>query len=279
MATTLTDVPSLSLMVDLAALLALLPASVLGVRARAVPTRMFWIVQGVALAGALTLVLWRLSVAWDGGLGTAVWLSIAATLIVYYGFAWFRKPAIGLLPLLAPYLLVIAGIATVLDIATSPTVRPGAWSDLPEGWVVVHVVVSLATYALVTIAAIAGLSVLLREASLKTKREDAPLVGMLPALREAESLQFRALVAAEIVLGIGIVTGMVLELVAVGAPLVFNHKTVLSLTAFVVLGLLLIAHAKAGLRGRRAARICLVTYLLLTLAYLGVKAVQQFVAI
>jgi ABC-type uncharacterized transport system permease subunit len=59
--------------------------------------------------------------------------------------------------------------------------------------------------------------------------------------------------------------------------LVFDHKTVFSLLAFLVIGILLLLHRVSGLRGRRAARIALLGYLLLTLAYPGVKVVTQII--
>jgi ABC-type uncharacterized transport system permease subunit len=269
----MTALPPFPLIVDFAALIALVPASVLPFRDRAASRGGSWAIQGVALAGALVLVAWRVSVSWDGGLATALWLSIGATLIAYAWFAVLRRPIAGLLPLLAPYLLIVATLATILDIDLPPG-APAVGRALPELWVALHIVVSLSTYALVTLAALAGLAVILREHSLKAKREPG-FVAILPPMREAERLQFRALVAAEIVLGLGIVSGMVLEVAAVGTAIVFDHKTVLSLIAFVVLGVLLISHAKAGLRGRRASRFALAAYLLITLAYPGVKAVHQ----
>lgn len=269
----MTALPPFPLIVDFAALFALIPASVLPFRDRAASRGGFWAVQGMTLAGALVLVGWRVSVSWDGGLATALWLSIGATLIAYACFAVRRRPVVGLLPLLAPYLLVVAILATILDIDQPPG-GPAYGATLPDLWVALHILVSLSTYALVTLAALAGLAVILRERSLKAKREPG-FVAILPPMREAESLQFRALVVAEIVLGLGIVSGMVLEVAAVGSAIDFDHKTVLSFIAFVVLGILLVSHAKAGLRGRRASRFTLAAYLLITLAYPGVKAVHQ----
>ena len=50
-----------------------------------------------------------------------------------------------------------------------------------------------------------------------------------------------------------------------GALLTFDHKTVLTVIAFIVIGALLAAHYRVGLRGRRAARLVLIGYLLVTL--------------
>jgi ABC-type uncharacterized transport system permease subunit len=62
-----------------------------------------------------------------------------------------------------------------------------------------------------------------------------------------------------------------------GGLLPFTHKTLFSLAAFVVIGALLIARNRRGIRGRQAARLALLAYLLLTLAYPGVKFVTDVV--
>jgi len=51
----------------------------------------------------------------------------------------------------------------------------------------------------------------------------------------------------------------------------------LVLLAFAVIGALLVLHYRSGLRGQRAARLVLLAYLLLTLAYPGVKFVTDVV--
>ena len=49
----------------------------------------------------------------------------------------------------------------------------------------------------------------------------------------------------------------------------------LSFLTFLVIVVLLFAHGRTGLRGRRASRLILLAYLLLTLAYPGVKFVTD----
>ena len=70
---------------------------------------------------------------------------------------------------------------------------------------------------------------------------------------------------------------MALQYGETGTLLVLDHKTILTITAFAVIGGLLIAHFKTGLRGRKAARIVLLAYLLLTLGYPGVKFVTDVI--
>ena len=68
---------------------------------------------------------------------------------------------------------------------------------------------------------------------------------------------------------------MALEWNETGRLLIGDHKTLLSLAAFAIIGLVLLLAAQRGLRGRRAARVVLVAWLLLTLAYTGVKFVTD----
>lgn len=259
----------MSLALNLSALAALVPASLLAVRPGAGGGPRLWLALAVAAAGAVGWTAVRIAGHWDPGLGVALWISVAATLLAFAVVVRLRPWAGRLIGLLGPYLLVLAALATVAD---QP--RPaGVVGSLPETWVVIHILVSLTTYALATLAAVAGLSVVLKEAALKAKREGGWRAS-LPAVADADRLQFQLLLAALAVLGIGIASGMALEIAETGRPLAFDHKTVLTLAAFAVVAAILALHAWSGLRGRRAARVVLVAYLLLTLAYPGVKAVR-----
>ena len=81
--------------------------------------------------------------------------------------------------------------------------------------------------------------------------------------------------ASAIVLGCGLVSGMASQYFVDGSLFPFDHKAVLSLIALAVIIVLLVVHRRTGIRGRRAARIVLLAYLLLTLAYPGVKFVTD----
>ncbi|MDH3921061.1 MAG: cytochrome c biogenesis protein CcsA, partial [Rhodospirillales bacterium] len=172
--------------------------------------------------------------------------------------------------ILAPYLCILGILATV-------------WGQVPEqgepygptdSWLVVHILVTMATYGLATIAAVAGAGVFLQERALKRKKPTA-LTRLLPSIADGERLELRLLTIAELGLGVAIVTGMALQYLLSGQVLIVDHRTLLSLLAFAVIGVLLVLHFRSGLRGKRAARWVLVVYLLLTLAFLGVKFVTD----
>jgi ABC-type uncharacterized transport system permease subunit len=98
---------------------------------------------------------------------------------------------------------------------------------------------------------------------------------MLPAVVEAERLSGWLLLASDLVLGVGIATGWATQYFETGTIWRLDHKTLLSLVAFGLISALLLGHRVCGVRGRIAARVVLVAYLLLTLAFPGVKFVTQ----
>ncbi len=261
----------MSLLVNLSAVVSMLPLALLAWRPHPARDRRFWGAVAVATIGAAGWTLIRFGSHWDGGLGAAIWVSAAATVVLFAAISAVSPTMARLSGLLGPYLLIVAVLASVLD-------RPaaGGVGGMPEGWVVVHIAVSLTTYALATLAAVAGLAVFLKERALKAKRPFGISAG-LPAVADAEDLLFRLLSSAEIVLGVGILSGVALSVVSGQGWISVHHKSVLSVVAFVVVGGVLIAHARLGLRGRRAVRGVLAVYLLLTLAYPGVKAVHALI--
>lgn len=260
----------LGLLHNLSALVALVPASLVHLRPRRARDVVYWSVLGVAVAGPLSWAVLLLRDTWHTGLSVALWVTIAVTLVIFTVLAALSAHAWRLTPLLLPYLFVLGVIATIWSRAPEQPLP----ADLPSGWFEVHIFFSVLTYALFTIAAVAGLAVFLQERTLKRKRPSA-LTRLLPAVADGEDLQTRLLVASQVILGAGIVTGMATQYAEDGSLLAFEHKTLFALLAFVVIGLLLVAHRLSGVRGRGAARVVLLGYLLLTLAYPGVKFVTD----
>ncbi|MEQ8166096.1 MAG: hypothetical protein RIC93_08480, partial [Alphaproteobacteria bacterium] len=79
---------------------------------------------------------------------------------------------------------------------------------------------------------------------------------------------------AGVVLLLGLATGMAVEFRSSGQLLVLDHKTLLVLLSFLAIAILLAIHWQSGMRGRQAARWILVAYLLLSLAFPGVKFIS-----
>jgi ABC-type uncharacterized transport system permease subunit len=256
------------------ALAALLPALVLVHRgafgADGRPRPIYWALMAVAVAGPVGWTVAQFGGGWPTGLAMALWLTISVTIVIFSSLAALTRHAVRLTVLVLPYLFGLGVIAVIWSQAPG---RP-LLGTAPDAWIGVHIVVSVLTYALLTLAAVAGLAVFLQERALKNKRLSA-LNRQLPSVADAEDLQVGLLIASVIVLGAGLLTGMATQYMETGSLLVLSHKTVFSLLAFVVICALLGIHYRTGIGGRRAARLVLLAYLLLTLGYPGVKFVTD----
>src|SRR5258708_21342381 len=143
------------LVMNLSALVALLPACLVVQRAAA-RDALFWSTLALAVIVPALTVLGLMEGAWRTGLGAALWLTVAVCLVLYAALAIVSRTAARLAPLLLPYLLALGALATAFGQPPEPSFAPAA----PAAWVVLHIALSIATYALLTIAAVSGLAVL-----------------------------------------------------------------------------------------------------------------------
>lgn len=260
---------STPIILNAAALASLVAAALVPLRTGARRDVPFWAVVVMAVAGTAAFSVALVSGAWQTDLGTALWVSVAATTALFAAMAATTPSSWRLAPLLMPYLAWTGVFASIARGAPRPMAggAPAIWIDL-------HIVVSVLTYALLTLAAVASLAVFLQERALKLKRPTR-LTRMLPAVAEGEKLSGWLLLASEVILGLGIATGLATQYFELGTLWKLDHKTLLSLVAFGLISALLLGHRVCGVRGRVAARIVLVAYLLLTLAFPGVKFITQ----
>jgi ABC-type uncharacterized transport system permease subunit len=257
----------------LLALLSLVPAAMLGLRRSPARDGLFWGCLALALAGPAALSVDLLGDHWVTGLSPTLWISIAAAVVVALASAALMAEAWRLVALLGPYLLILGLIAAIwLHTIGAPLAE-----DAPDAWVGLHIGVGVTTYGLLTVAAMAALAAFVQERALKRKRPTR-LSRQVPAVAESEIILSRLLLASEAVLGLGLSSGMAVEWMESGRLLALDHKTLLSVLAFLTIGALLVARHVSGMRGRAAARVVLLAYLLLTLAYPGVKFVTGVLA-
>ncbi len=262
-----------TLLLGITAVMALTPVTLIAWRSQG-RGWLFWCLHLVALAGVATALAQALAGGWSLHLSLALWLSLLVVMLLYPPAAARWRGAVALAPLLYPYLLLLAAAATLLaQVEPEGELRALVLSP----WLYAHVLFALLAYGLVTLAALAGLAVVLQELALK-RRRPGRISRRLPALADGERLQMHLLAWAEGCLALAIASGMAQEIVTEGVVLRLDHKTLLVLLGFLVIGLLLILSRQTALRGRRAARIVLSAYLLLTLAYPGVKFVGDLLA-
>ena len=265
---------TLNVFIGLAAVIALLPSALLTARGQAGRNdRLYWLLLAVAVVGQLAWAAVVFRDHWQTGVAAALSVSVSATVILFAATVAISRQAWRLTPLTMLYLAVLGLLGLALQGVAGRPLSSGA----ADPWLVAHIGISVAAYALLTLAAIAGLGVIVQERALKRKRPTA-LTHLLPSVADGEGLQTRLLAVCEGVLLLGILSGIAIRYRTTGEITAIDHKTLFTVLAFVVVGLLLAAHYRAGIRGRGAARWVLAAYLLLTLAYPGVKFVNDVLA-
>jgi ABC-type uncharacterized transport system permease subunit len=97
----------------------------------------------------------------------------------------------------------------------------------------------------------------------------------LPSVNDSETLYERLLILSEIILAAGVATGMATQFGETGRLLTFDHKTLFSLLAFLLIFGLIGGRRWGGVRGQWAVRMALLAYSFVLLGYFGVKFVKQ----
>ena len=251
------------------ALVALVAAALVPLRAKGGKDSAFWVAALLAALGPGAWVGELLLGGWHAQFGTMLWVIVAASAALFLPLAVATRQGWRLAPLLMPYLALLGLIASVARGEPRP-LAGGA----PAVWVDLHIFVAVSIFALLTLAAVSSLAVFLQEKALKAKHPTA-LSVLLPSVADGERLAGRLLEASEAVLAMGLASGMAIQYFQTGALLRLDHKTLLSGAAFLLIGALLLGHRVCGVRGRVAARVVLIAYLLIILASPGVKFVTQ----
>ncbi len=150
-----------------------------------------------------------------------------------------------------------------------PSVVPG------QTWQInLHALFALLAFGVLAIAAVVALLMEAQEQALRARRL-SDVLGSFPPLATVESLLFQLIGAGFGLLTLTLVTGLVFVENLFAQHLV--HKTVLSIAAWLIFGMLLVARWRYGWRGRRAVRWTLTGMLFLFLAFVGVKFVLEIV--
>jgi ABC-type uncharacterized transport system permease subunit len=149
-----------------------------------------------------------------------------------------------------------------------------SYAEATAGWeLTAHILLSMAAAALLFAAAVTGILLVILDRRLRTRRI-ADLSSALPPLDALEKLMFRLIAAGFGFLTMALLTGFVFVTNLFTQNLV--QKTVLSLIAWLIFGVLLIGRLRFGWRGRSAVRWTLSGFGILAVAYFGVKFVLEY---
>lgn len=162
--------------------------------------------------------------------------------------------------------------SAALGAALTGSGRTYAEATAPGWELTAHILLSMGAAALLFAAAVTGLLLVFLDRRLRTRRL-ADLPRVLPPLDALETVMFRLLGAGFVLLTLALLTGFVFVTDLFAQHLI--HKTVLSIIAWVLFGILLIGRIRFGWRGRSAVRWTLSGFGMLTLAYFGSKFVLE----
>jgi ABC-type uncharacterized transport system permease subunit len=140
-----------------------------------------------------------------------------------------------------------------------------------------HIAIALLAYSLFTFSAYVAIFILIFEKKLHQKKKiDMILSGFQPLI-EMENFLFNINKFGFILLTITLLSGILFSEQLFGTPLQLNHKTVFSILAWLIYGLLLVGKRLYGWRGRNSIYISLTAFVFLLLSYLGSKFVLEII--
>lgn len=165
--------------------------------------------------------------------------------------------------------LPIAGCMLLLQWIMPPRAIPLTDASLGT---TVHLVSSVLAFGLLSIAGLYALFVFVIDHFLRRHHLN-PLVRSLPPLEVLEDLLFKVIAAGFILLTVSLFSGIMFINDIFAQHLV--HKTILSILAWLVFGVLLWGRWRFGWRGSLAVRLTLAGIVLLLLSYFGSKFVLE----
>lgn len=216
-------------------------------------------------AGALGTLLWS-----DGGLtlglfNTASLVGWIMSLMLVVAAP--RQPIADLGIVVFP-LTALAALGDALLTNTSAPVQPLA------GSIEIHITLAILAYAVLGLAAAQAVLVAVQDYHLRHHRPGG-FIRRLPPLQTMESLQFGLLRVGFALLTVGLAAGLVFVDDLFAQDLV--HKTVLSIAAWLVFGVLLWGHHRYGWRGQTATRCILAGFAVLAVGFFGSKIVLELI--
>lgn len=138
-----------------------------------------------------------------------------------------------------------------------------------------HILLSLAAYCLLLMAAIQAILLLFQNRELKHRSERRIWVTLLPSLQSMEALLFDMLLVGFALLTAALLFGGFAVDNLLAQHLV--HKTFFSVLSWMVFAVLLLGHWRLGWRGQRAVRFTLAGFSLLAVGFVGSKLVLELV--
>lgn len=196
-------------------------------------------------------------------LSTVIWIVVALLLLAAL-FKPLDKQGLVVFPLAALILLLKITVPEDAHVVRNPSWPMAA-----------HILFSVLAYGFLNIAAIQAVLLAVQDWQLRTRHAEGLLVRALPPLETMETLLFQLIGAGFLLLTVSLATGFLFLENMFAQHLA--HKTVLSILAWAVFGVLMLGKMRYGWRGQIAIRWTLGGFLSLMLAYFGSKMVLEWI--
>jgi len=212
-------------------------------------------------------------------LSMMAWVGVA----FYWIENWFLQ--------LRGMLILVLGMALICSLAV--LIFPGTvLSDraVHNQWFRLHFFVANIAYGLMSLACLHAILMGWQDRKLrhqvqqhevswfeKTFLGGAAWIDKLPPLMTMERVLFNLLTWGYVLLTLTVFSGVFFSQTLFGRPLVFDHKTVFAIASWLMFGGLLLARWRTGMRGIRALRWVIGSFIVLMLAYIGSRFVLEVV--
>lgn len=229
------------------------------------------IIHGTGLLLAIILPQ-GLHIGWALALSAGLWLGM----VVF----WFESLYLRLDSLL----LILLPTAALVSLITALFPEGIIVHHADNDWLRVHLLIALAAYGLSGVAAMHAILITVLDRQL---HRPVQAIGQqnswyraldsMPPLMVQETLLFRLIRFAFIVLTLTVLTGIVVSLRVDNQLVPLDHKTLFTLLSWLTFGALLIGRRLRGWRGRTALKWTLAGFCLLLLAYTGSRFVLDVI--
>jgi len=229
-----------------------------------------WALPSAALAAAGHTYRLLQTLFESGGIDLSVFGSsslVAWVMVVLLLLAACTKPVEKLGIVVFPVAALLMGFAEWLPSGEYQLKHSGPGMTL-------HILSSIIAFGLLSIGALQAVLLAFQDRQLRAHRPHG-FVLSLPPLQTMESLLFQMMAAGWLFLSVSLLTGLVFLRDWFAQHLA--HKTILSLAAWWVFGVLLVGRWRYGWRGEAAIRWTLIGFAALLLAYVGSKLVLEVI--
>lgn len=202
-----------------------------------------------------------LNLSFLNALSLVAWLTTSLMLL-----STLKRPLENLAIILLPLTALIMLVTEVLH--GGPSIEVQGDASLR-----VHILVSIIAYSILSLAALQAGLVAVQHNSLR-KRQPGGFIRVLPPLAAMETLLFQMIGLGFILLTASLLTGFIYLEDMFAQHVV--HKTILSITGWLIFAILLTGRLRFGWRGRTAIRWTMLGFVALMLAYFGTKLVLEW---